>query len=87
MSTQKGKKLTPKELENLQRYVAESKQKKEEVTKLHFAHAIAMDQFKGMQERLDKFGLRLEKKYGSINVSIETGEFVEDEEKQSTDSK
>lgn len=82
MSTQNGKKLTPRELTNLQQYVAESKQKKEEVTKLHFAHAIAMDQFKGMQERLDKFGIKLEKKYGSINVSIETGEFQIDEQEQ-----
>jgi len=82
MSTQNRKKLTPKELENLQRYVAESKQQKDEVVKLHFAHAIAMDQFKGMQERLDKLGAKLEKKYGSINVSIETGEFVDDEQQQ-----
>tara|TARA_R110001606_G_scaffold76167_1_gene176257 strand:- start:19597 stop:19860 length:264 start_codon:yes stop_codon:yes gene_type:complete len=87
MAKETQKKLTAKELENLQQYVAESKHQKEEVVKLHFGHTIAMDRFKSMQERLDKFGEKLEKKYGNINVSIETGEFVIDDEKGDTNAK
>lgn len=87
MSTKTQKKLTKKELQDLQTFVAESKEQKDEVVKLHFAHTLAMDHFKKLQERLDQFGLKLEKKYGSINVSIDTGEFQDDEEKRDTNAK
>lgn len=76
----KAKKLTKREHENLlkalqdvQGWKQEAMAKYQELSDLQRKEWMAM-------EKLDKLSVKLEKKYGSVNIDIESGNITEDEQ-------
>lgn len=80
MAKQAQKKaLTKTELKKLQELVATTNELKKSTHDLDIAHALKMRDYIAKSNELDAYGIKLEKKYGSVNVNIETGEFADEE--------
>lgn len=82
MAKQAQKKLTKTELNNLQKLVKETSELKSKAQDLDIAHAVTMEKYLKASNKLDALGNKLEDKYGSVNINIETGEIAPDEPEQ-----
>lgn len=69
----KAKKVTKKELENIKELQDNLSKMLNEVGKLEFSKYIVCRNIEGENEKMETLKATLEKKYGSVNIDLQTG--------------
>lgn len=69
----KAKKVTKKELENIKELQDSLSKMLNEVGKLEFSKYIFCKNIEGENEKMEALKATLEKKYGSVNIDLQTG--------------
>ena len=77
----KAKKVTKKELENIKELQDSLSKMLSEVGKLDFSKYIICRNIEGENEKMETLKATLEKKYGSVNIDLQTGAISDIESK------